>query len=145
GANAARPTAVLRPTAAARGGRVLPGERFALPHPPEPMTPVLCVGALASARCPVVGTWHATGDLKWTRFGMPMWGFLMDRVDYRIAVSELARLSAMRYLPGDYEVIPNGITIPPVAEVGGRDNNVVFVGRNDPRKGLEILRRAWPA
>jgi phosphatidylinositol alpha-mannosyltransferase len=50
----------------------------------------------------------------------------------------------MRYLPGDYEVIPNGITIPPVAEVGGRDNNVVFVGRNDPRKGLEILLRAWP-
>src|SRR5581483_5029564 len=27
---------------------------------------------------------------------------------------------------------------------GGRRNTVVFIGRNDPRKGLEILLRAWP-
>jgi phosphatidylinositol alpha-mannosyltransferase len=143
-ANESRPNIVLSPAAALRLRRVLARERFDLLHLHEPMTPVLCVQALASARCPVVGTWHATGDLRWTHVGMPLWGMLMDRVDYRIAVSELARSSAMRYLPGEYEVIPNGITIPPRAELGARDNSVVFIGRNDPRKGLEVLLRAWP-
>ena len=44
--------------------------------------------------------------------GMPLWGMLMKRIDYRIAVSEVARDSAGRYLPGPFEIIPNGITLP---------------------------------
>ena len=32
---------------------------------------------------------------------LPFWGFLMDRIDHRIAVSEQARDSAARWLPGD--------------------------------------------
>jgi phosphatidylinositol alpha-mannosyltransferase len=143
-ANESRPNIVLSPTAVARLRRVLARERFDLLHLHEPMTPVLCVASLAVARCPVVATWHATGDLRWTKIGMPLWGFLLERIDYRIAVSELARSSAIRYLPGRYEVIPNGTTIPRDANVDGRDNTVVFVGRDDPRKGLEVLLRAWP-
>ena len=45
---------------------------------------------------PIVATHHASGDLGWMRLGMPAWGFLMDRVDQRIAVSERARASADR-------------------------------------------------
>jgi phosphatidylinositol alpha-mannosyltransferase len=75
---------------------------------------------------------------------MPMWGMLMKRIDYRIAVSEVARASAARYLPGPFEIIPNGITLPPHADPADRDNTVVFIGRHDPRKGLEVLLRAWP-
>jgi len=108
------------------------------------MTPAICVAALAMARCPVVATWHATGDLGWMKGGMPLWGNLMQRIDHRIAVSDLARISAERWLPGDYEIIPNGITIPDHAEADGRDQTVVFIGRNDPRKGLEVLLKAWP-
>jgi phosphatidylinositol alpha-mannosyltransferase len=78
------------------------------------------------------------------KVGMPLWGFLIERVDYRIAVSKLAHSSAARYLPGEYEIVPNGITIPRGADPGERQNTVVFVGRNDPRKGLEVLLRAWP-
>ena len=52
------------------------------------MTPAICVATLAFARCPVVATFHASGPLDWMRFGLPLWGFLMDRIDYRIAVSE---------------------------------------------------------
>src|SRR5262249_15394793 len=33
---------------------------------------------------------------------------------------------------------------PERAEPGGRQNAVVYIGRNDPRKGLEVLLRAWP-
>ena len=143
-ANSSRPHIVLSPAVVPRLRRLLRQERFDAIHVHEPMTPAICVAALALARCPIVATWHATGDLWWMKWGMPAWGLLIDRIDYRIAVSELARASAARYLPGDYEIIPNGITIPDRADPDGRENNVVFIGRNDPRKGLEVLLRAWP-
>ncbi len=34
--------------------------------------------------------------------------------------------------------------IPPEAEPGGREHRIVFAGRQEPRKGLQILLRAWP-
>ena len=74
----------------------------------EPMTPAICIAALSFARCPVVATFHAAGDLGWMRLGMTGWGFLMDRIDHRIAVSEQARDAAARWLPGAYEIVPNG-------------------------------------
>jgi phosphatidylinositol alpha-mannosyltransferase len=102
------------------------------------------VTALAIATCPIVVTHHASGDLNWSRWGMRCWGFLMRRVDYRIAVSEQARRSAERWTPGDYEVIPNGVLIPETAEPGSREHTVVFAGRHEPRKGLHVLLRSWP-
>jgi phosphatidylinositol alpha-mannosyltransferase len=68
----------------------------------------------------------------------------MDRVVKRIAVSPRARDSAARYFPGEYEIIPNGVLIPERADPGGRENRVVFIGRHDPRKGMEVALRAWP-
>jgi phosphatidylinositol alpha-mannosyltransferase len=73
-----------------------------------------------------------------------VWGFLEARLDRRIAVSEQARASAARWLPGDYEIIPNGVLIPERAEPGGREHRFVFAGRQEPRKGLQVLLRAWP-
>src|SRR5439155_24490184 len=143
-ANSSRTHVVLSPLSVGRMRRVLERERFDVLHLHEPLTPAVCVAALVLARCPIVATWHATGELRWCKVGLPLWGFLIDRVDHRIAVSELARASASRYLPGDYEIVPNGITIPPAADSGGRENTVVFIGRHDPRKGLDVLLRAWP-
>ena len=34
--------------------------------------------------------------------------------------------------------------IPDRAEAGSRDDHIVFVGRHEPRKGLQVLLRAWP-
>jgi phosphatidylinositol alpha-mannosyltransferase len=51
----------------------------------------------------------------------------------------------LQWCPGEFEVIPNGTLIPPYADPGGRENRVVFAGRHDPRKGLPVLLRAWPA
>jgi phosphatidylinositol alpha-mannosyltransferase len=143
-ANHSRTHIVLSQLAVLRMARLLRREKFDVIHVHEPMTPALCVAALAHVRSPVVGTWHATGELNWMKAGMPVWGMLMKRIDYRIAVSEVARASAARYLPGPFEIIPNGITLPPHADAGGRENIVVYVGRHDPRKGLEVLLRAWP-
>lgn len=143
-ANDSRAHIVISPQGVLRLRSLLRRERFDVVHVHEPLTPALCIGALAWADCPVVGTWHATGGSSWVPFAVPLWGFMLDRIDHRIAVSELAREAAMRYSPGEYEIIPNGIAIPPEADPGSRENTVVFIGRNDPRKGLEVLLRAWP-
>jgi phosphatidyl-myo-inositol alpha-mannosyltransferase len=100
--------------------------------------------ALERERCPIVATFHASGDLGWMRYGAPVWGFLIDRVDHRIAVSERAKASQARWLPGEYDVIPNGVLVPASAPAGSREHRVVFAGRQEPRKGLQVLLRAWP-
>ena len=86
------------------------------------------------AKCPVVATFHASGELGWARMSIPVWGFLLDRIDARIAVSEQASASASRYSPADYEVIPNGVLIPPEADPAGRENPVPSWGARRPAK-----------
>jgi phosphatidylinositol alpha-mannosyltransferase len=143
-ANGSLPNIVLSPRTFRRVRRALERERFDLLHLHEPMTPAICVSALVLARTPIVATFHASGELGWMKLGTPVWGFLMDRIDHRIAVSERARASQERWLPGDYEVIPNGVLVPESAPAGGRQHRVVFAGRQEPRKGLQVLLAAWP-
>jgi phosphatidylinositol alpha-mannosyltransferase len=143
-ANGSLPNIVLTPATIFRLRRAFARERFDVLHLHEPMTPAICVAALALAECPVVATWHAAGELGWMKYGVHFWGFLMDRVDHRIAVSEQARLAASRWLPGEFDVVPNGVDVPATVDTGGRDDTIVFTGRHDPRKGLSVLLRAWP-
>jgi phosphatidylinositol alpha-mannosyltransferase len=143
-ANGTLPNIVLSPPAVLRLKRVLARERFDVVHVHEPMTPALGVAALALWDGPAVGTFHANGALGWMRIGTPIWGFLAQRIDRRIAVSEEARASAARWLPGTYDIVPNGVIVPPVAEPEGRRDYVVFIGRHEPRKGMHVLLRAWP-
>jgi phosphatidylinositol alpha-mannosyltransferase len=143
-ANGALPNIVLSPSAIPKVKRVLREERFDVLHLHEPMTPVICTATLAWAEAPVVATFHASGNLAWNSIGKPAWGFLMDRIDHRIAVTEAARESASRWFPGEYELIPNGTLIPPEADPRDREHRIVFVGRHDPRKGMAVLLRAWP-
>jgi phosphatidyl-myo-inositol alpha-mannosyltransferase len=143
-ANGSLPNIILSPRSFFRIKRVLERERFDVLHLHEPMTPIPCTACLSMARTPIVATFHASGDLGWIRLGKPIWGFLMDRIDHRIAVSEQARNSAARWFPGEYEIVPNGVVIPAEADPANRSNHVVFVGRQEPRKGLHVLLRAWP-
>ena len=143
-ANGTLPNIVLSPRSVFRLKRVLEREQFDLLHVHEPMTPTPGVATLALARCPLVATFHASGELSWLKLAKPVWGFLADRLDHRIAVSEPARETAARYFPRDYELIPNGVLVPEEAEAGGRAEQIVFVGRQEPRKGLQVLLRAWP-
>jgi phosphatidyl-myo-inositol alpha-mannosyltransferase len=144
-ANGSLPNIVLSPRTVYRISRALERERFDLLHLHEPMTPAICVAALALARTPVVATFHAAGErLAWAKAGMAIWGFLLDRIDERIAVSEQARAAATSYAPGEYHIVPNGILIPPEAEPSMREHRIAFVGRHEPRKGLQVALRAWP-
>jgi phosphatidyl-myo-inositol alpha-mannosyltransferase len=143
-ANGSLPNICLSPRSLFRVRAVLERERFDVLHLHEPMTPSICVATLSLATCPIVATHHASGDLGWMKAGMHIWGFLMKRVDQRIAVSEQARASADRWMGGPWEVIPNGVLVPAQADAGGRDHTVTFVGRHEPRKGLHVLLQAWP-
>jgi phosphatidyl-myo-inositol alpha-mannosyltransferase len=144
-ANASLPNIVLSPPAMLRMNRTLERERFDVIHVHEPMAPILSVFALLRAKCPTVATCHAAGGrLSWYPPAKVLWGIAAERIDHRIAVSEAARRSAEPYIGGPFEVIPNGIVLPPRFDAGNRDGNVVFIGRNEQRKGLQIVLRAWP-
>jgi phosphatidyl-myo-inositol alpha-mannosyltransferase len=143
-ANGSLPNIVLSPRTVPAVRRVLREEGFDVLHLHEPMTPAICIAALALARVPCVATFHAHGALGWMKPGRPLWGFLADRLDHRIAVSPHARDTAAAWLPGEYEILPNGVLIPPRADPSGREDQVVFAGRQEPRKGLQVLLRAWP-
>lgn len=133
----------LTPQTILRVKRVMERERFDVVHVHEPLVPVISLAALYYADCPLVTTTHASGG-RWWKWGRRFWGVLVPRIDRRIAVSEKARLAAERWVGGPWEIIPNGVVVPPTYDVGGRENHVVFVGRHEPRKGLPVLLRAWP-
>ena len=143
-ANGSLPNVIFSPRAVFRIKRVLEQERFDVLHLHEPMTPVTCIAVLALATSPIVATHHASGDLGWMKPAMPLLGFLGRRIDQRIAVSERARDSASRWLPGDYEIVPNGVLIPDAVDPAGREHTITFAGRQEARKGLQVLLRAWP-
>lgn len=141
--NGALSNLVLSPHALPQLRRALARERFDLIHVHEPLAPMLSPAALAMWDGPTVATFHAAGDSAWRRLAEPLWGFLLGRIDVRVAVSEEARRAAAPFAPGHYEVIPNGVEIPPDIDPGNRADHLVFAGRHDPRKGLPVLLRAW--
>jgi phosphatidyl-myo-inositol alpha-mannosyltransferase len=144
-ANASLPNLVLSPPSMLRMKRLFEREQFDVVHVHEPLAPVLSVFALLVAEARTVSTSHAAGErLGWYPLGKRCWGIAAERIDYRIAVSEAARRAAEPNVGGPMEVIPNGIVLPPRFDAGNRDGNVVFIGRNEQRKGLQVLLRAWP-
>jgi phosphatidyl-myo-inositol alpha-mannosyltransferase len=143
-ANGSLPNIILSPRTISRMRQALEREQFDVVHLHEPMTPIPCIAALAYATAPMVGTFHASGELGWMKIANPVWGWLASRLDYRIAVSPKAAESVQSYLPGDYEIVPNGVLIPPLADPAGREHTLAFVGRQEARKGLPVLLRAWP-
>jgi phosphatidylinositol alpha-mannosyltransferase len=143
-ANGSLPNIVLSPPSIPRVKRILHSGNFDVIHVHEPMTPTIAVAALATWRGPTVGTFHASGNLGWMRLAAPVWGFLADRIDRRIAVSEQAEVTARRWVGGEYTIVPNGVFVPEHADPGSRENRVVFIGRHEPRKGMHVLLRAWP-
>ena len=85
----------------------------------------------------VVGTFTPTFTLGW----FSPWLTTLHR---RVAVSTAAREFAATYLPGAYEVIPNGIDVPARIERAPDTATILFLGRPEPRKGLDVLLRAMP-
>lgn len=126
---------------------------FDLIHTHCPAAPSLPLMAVETAPCAQVGTFHTTGGRGFLQnfFRKPLLR-VMNRLHARIAVSETARATAVDSCGGEYHVIPNGVDVDvfhpqnaPFERWRDPDKvNVLFVGRLDPRKGLQFLIGAMP-
>ncbi len=113
----------------------------------EPLIPSLSLLALGASDAPVVGTFHAaTESSAGYRIARPYLKRAAARMTKRTAVSPAARALAARYFPGDYEIVPNGIDVARFDNAEPMDfgpkKTILFLGRIERRKGLEVLVRA---
>ena len=129
---------------------VLDRERFDLLHFHEPFVPFLSLAVLRESQSVNVATFHAyAGFSPSYELGSRMLRGYAARLHGRIAVSAAARHFIDRYFPGDYKVIPNGVDLErfaravPVARWQDGTQNILFVGRFEPRKGVLDLLKAY--
>jgi phosphatidyl-myo-inositol alpha-mannosyltransferase len=130
------------PSAQLRTIRALRDEGFDLLHLHEPMAPGPCVTALLIGDVPKVGTFHAAGESAPYRY--LGWGLrrMARRLDHRCAVSPDAKALAEGGLGGTYELLFNAVEVERFANgpVHPSDGpTIFFLGRHEPRKGLEVL------
>jgi phosphatidyl-myo-inositol alpha-mannosyltransferase len=131
------PRAWSRARAALRSAEVV--------HVHEPFIPLVSPAGLRAGH-PVVATFHAD-PARWMRrayrAAAPL-GARMLGGSIRTAVSEVAA-GALPPSWAPVEIIPNAIDVAGLSLDADRDpDRVVFVGRDDPRKGLDVLLAAWP-
>lgn len=136
------------PSAQLRTIRALRDEAFDVVHLHEPLCPGPTQTVLMFRNAPLLGTFHAAGESASYRYLRLPLRWLAGRLDHRCAVSDAAADLARRYFPGEYTMLFNGIEIDlwAKAEPWPRDERptVLFVGRHEPRKGLDVLLDALP-
>ncbi|HEY5628074.1 MAG TPA: glycosyltransferase family 4 protein, partial [Candidatus Limnocylindrales bacterium] len=149
-ANGSMGTITVSPRFLSQVHAVLERERFDLLHFHEPFVPFLSPVVLRLSDSVNIGTFHAYGG--WSpayQFGSRVLRGDAARLHGRIAVSAAARHFIDRYFPGDYKVIPNGVDADrygraiPVARWKDGTQNILFVGRFEPRKGVLDLLKAF--
>jgi len=136
--------------------RILREERIDVVHLHGCLAPTLGLVAPAAAfrlGIPVVATFHSwfRKSVAYQLLRRPLQRRL-DRIDAKIAVSEPVIKAMSRYFRADWEIIPNGVRLdmfhpdgdrPPGAP-GPHGPRLLFLGRLDPRNGLETLLSAMP-
>jgi phosphatidylinositol alpha-mannosyltransferase len=135
-------------TGAATARRTIEAVRDIAPdlvHLHEPAVPGPNLPIFMGFKGPIVGTFHIAGEMP-QRWIMPAVRVLMQRLVARVAVSNAARDLAQEFLAGEYTVLWNGIDVEhfavgPIAE--SKRPAVLFIGRHEPRKGLDVLLDAW--
>jgi phosphatidylinositol alpha-mannosyltransferase len=140
------------PPAIRRTLEVLAAEQPDVLHLHEPLVPGPALTALLAGGVPTVGTFHASGRVPAYVWLRPAVRAVARRIGMRTAVSPEARALAERWLGGACHVVPNGVEIErfakadpwPAPETPGRTGRaVLFVGRHEPRKGLDVLLKAF--
>ncbi|HZL63782.1 MAG TPA: glycosyltransferase family 4 protein [Thermoleophilia bacterium] len=135
------------PKIAMRMDRAIRNGRFDVMHVHEPATPSVALSAVLLATSPVVGTFHAAIEDS-PAYDRWMWLMrLVDkRLDVRIAVSPAALAFPAGRFPGEYRIIPNGVTVEQYASAIGAPKvpgRILFIGRAEKRKGLGVMLKAF--
>jgi phosphatidylinositol alpha-mannosyltransferase len=133
------------PSCALRTLRALRDEGFDVVHLHEPLVPGPTMTTLLVTEAPTVGTFHRAGASQAYSVVRPAARWMAKKLSVRCAVSEDARATATAALGGTYEVLFNGIEVERFAkaDVWPTDGpTIFFVGRHEPRKGLDVLLQA---
>jgi phosphatidylinositol alpha-mannosyltransferase len=113
-------------------------------HVHEPLMPMVSIAAMLRAVSPIVATFHAAPSVlaqRAYRIGKRNVAKVMRRAGVVTAVSPVAARAV-----GDVagvRIIPNGLDINLFPGVEPNPDRVVFIGRDEPRKGLAVLLDAW--
>ena len=130
------------PSAQLRTIRALRDEGFDVVHLHEPIAPGPCMTATLFAEAPKVGTFHAAGESAGYRTMGWALKRLARRLDHRVAVSPDAMALARGALGGEYELLFNGVEVDQFADGPVHPTEgptIFFLGRHEPRKGLDVL------
>jgi phosphatidylinositol alpha-mannosyltransferase len=137
---------------------VLDKENFDIIHLHEPLMPMLCTTVLRLSQTANIGTFHACHA---SFLGIPAYNYARPagrwilrkwfrKLDGKIAVSKAAMEFVRGYLPGYYNIIPNGVDldhfspdVAPIDKFCDGKLNILFVGRLEKRKGLNFLLEAF--
>lgn len=152
--NASVAPVALTPTAWRRTVRALKAFDPHIVHVHEPLAPAVSLAASARGPKPVVGTFHAwSEDRRLYRSMAPAVRRVASDLSVRIAVSPAAldfHSTALGLAPAAFRVIPNGVdrdgfcSADPIDELVDPERPLaLFVGRLEPRKGLDVAVRAF--
>lgn len=135
------------PSAQLRLIRAVRDEDFDVLHLHEPLVPGACMTAMFLKSTPLVGTFHAAGSSASYRYMSGPLKWLVNRLDARVVVSAEAEALAASHLGGTYQHLFNGIEIERFEAVEPwpkTKRTIFFLGRHEPRKGLDVLLAAMP-
>ncbi len=122
--------------------------KFDVVHVHEPIAPLISCHGAAVAAAPTIGTFHTYSTSRIANNIARLAGArrVFNRLHGRIAVSEAARWTGERFFGGEYELIPNGVDLgsaPSDPKPQADHLRIVFVGREEERKGLPVLLSAF--
>ncbi len=148
-ANASQTYHVVDPLLRRKLKQIFEQRKVDVVHVHSPYSPILPImGVLAAPKTAVtVGTFHSVfpRNLGFDIIA-PLMRKVISRLDGKIVVSEACIGSLAPYYPYEYTVIPNGIDdrhfspeADPIAELKDGKLNILFLGRFDPRNGLDTM------
>jgi phosphatidylinositol alpha-mannosyltransferase len=125
--------------------KILAEQRIDVIHLHEPLMPGINWWLLRhTPNIPKIGTFHAYHPFNLRYFlGRPFLKNLFNKLTTYVAVSDAAKHNIAQFFKANYQIIPNAIAIPAEIPASTPRQGLLFLGRFEPRKGLDVLLQAF--